>query len=286
LGGVQPTPFLARGTIEPLAGRYRLTLLIERHSARGTRVIESDDCTSLAKAATIVLGLLVRKEKTLGRELSESEISGQPDQPKQAAAQAAKPPEPAEPPKPVPPPAPVPEAPQPMQWLLRAPQGHLDFSTLPHLGYGVGLGIGIEYRSWRALMSGAYFGVEHVAASATPQYQVDYRRKSAEALGCYGWRLGPVEAGPCIAVQANHVSAHATGDRLVASDKTAFWLSLGGGISGYLHVHRRLALVATINGRFTTERAQFLVSNPIGVTPAHRVPLVTTDASLGCEWSF
>jgi hypothetical protein len=165
LGGVQPTPFLARGTIEPLAGRYRLTLLIERHSARGTRVIESDDCTSLAKAATIVLGLLVRKEKTLGRELSESEISGQPDQPKQAAAQAAKPPEPAEPPKPVPPPAPVPEAPQPMQWLLRAPQGHLDFSTLPHLGYGVGLGIGIEYRSWRALMSGAYFGVEHVAAS-------------------------------------------------------------------------------------------------------------------------
>ena len=75
------SPLRAHGTIEPLGKRYRLTLVIERSTTRGMRVIESDDCHSLGKAAAVVLGLLVQKERALGRELSESEISGQPQPP-------------------------------------------------------------------------------------------------------------------------------------------------------------------------------------------------------------
>ena len=96
------SPLRAHGTIEPLDKRYRLTLVIERSATRGVRVIESDDCHSLGKAAAVVLGLLVQKERTLGRELSETEISGQPQPPSEPEHQ----PTPV-PPKEAPPTAPA-----------------------------------------------------------------------------------------------------------------------------------------------------------------------------------
>ena len=54
-------PLHVSGVIEPFNERYRLTLLIERKATHGTRVIESEDCQSLGKAAAVVLGLLVRR---------------------------------------------------------------------------------------------------------------------------------------------------------------------------------------------------------------------------------
>jgi hypothetical protein len=287
--GVRTSPLQAHGTIEPLGERYRLTLFIGRNATHGTRVIESDDCRSLAKAATVVLVLLVQKEETLGRELSESEMSGQPEQPqgppKASTDTSAKRTAPAEPPKPLPLPQ-SPGSPSPWHFLLRAPEVSVDFMTLPRTGYGIGLGVGVAYRAWRASVRGTFYEPESITSPGLLPYQVRYRRESLGVLGCHGWRSGLVEVAPCAELTADLVFAHASGDSLLSKDKTAFWISIGSGISGYLHIHRHAALVVMGTGRISTNRDRFLVKIPTGTDQAHRVPLVTLDASLGCEWIF
>jgi len=285
----QSSPFLAHGTIEPVDGRYRLSLFIGRTATHGTRIIESDDCRSLAKAATVVLLLLVNKEKTLGRELSESEISGQPEQPQQPSKTST-----AAPVKEIPPAVPTnpslpPQGPRSLSlwhFLLRAPETRVDFTTLPTVGYGIGLGVGVAYREWQAFIRGTAYKTESVTSPGFHPYQVQYRRESLDALGCYGWRSGLFEVAPCADLAADRVFAHVAGDRLLSKDKTAFWISIGGGISGYLHIHQHAALVAVATGRVTTNRVRFQVENLTGLHQAQRVPLATFDTSLACEWIF
>ena len=285
----QTSHFQAHGTIEPVDGRYRLSLFIGRTATHGTRIIESDDCRSLAKAATVVLLLLVNKEKTLGRELSESEIVGQPAQPQQTSTTSAAAPvkeiHPAEPTKP----SLQPQGSHSLSlWhlLLRAPEARVDFTTLPTVGYGLGLGIGVAYRAWQASIRGTAYKTESVTSHGFPPYQVQYHRESLDALGCYGWRSGLFEVAPCGDLAADRVFAHVAGDSLVSKDKTALWISIGGGISGYLHVYRHAALVAMATGRVTTNRVTFQVENLTGLHQAQKLPLATFDTSLACEWIF
>ena len=285
----QTRPFQAHGTIEAVDGRYRLSLFIGRTATHGTRTIESDDCRSLAKAATVVLLLLVNKEKTLGRELSGSEISGQTEQPQQQSKASASAPvkeaAPAEPTKPrSPPPGPSPSS--PWHLLLRAPEARVDFMTLPSVGYGIGLGVGIAYREWQALIRGTAYETESVTSGGYHPYQVQYHRESLDALGCYGWRSGLFEVAPCADLAADRVFAHVSGDSLLSKDKAAFWISIGGGISGYLHIHRHAALVAMATSRVTTNRVTFQVENLTGLHQAQKLPLATFDTSLACEWIF
>jgi hypothetical protein len=284
-GNELTTPLRAYGTIEPLGKRYRLTLVIERTATRGTRVIESDDCHSLGRAAAVVLGLLVQKERALGRELSESEISGQ------------SPSEPEKQPTPVPPkeaqptaiaePQPLPPRTQPSSWhlLVRAPEASVNFMTLPRVGYGIGLGVGVAYQAWRATIAGALYPSQDEVATRAP-FRVEFRRKAVEIAGCRGWRSGSVEVAPCVVVAADDVLAQASGDNLVSTNKTAFWISIGGGISGYLHLFSHLSLVASGSGLIATKRSRFLVGTPTGLQQAHKVPLGTASSSIACEWIF
>lgn len=282
--------FHARGTIEPFEGHYRLTLFIEKGAAHGARVIESDDCRSLAKAATIVLALLVQKERTLGRELLESEISGQPSEPQGAESKTTQSPEP--PPAPVVEPArpsPLPPAPESTrQWrlLLRAPEGRIDLVTLPRVGYGVGLGLGISYHGWRAYISGTFYDTQKVTSSRSSPYEIAYRRNSFDGKLCRGWRSGALELAPCAVIEADYLSAHASGEYLDASDKSTLGISMGGVVAGYAHLQRHFALVVTAASRVMLNHARFVVGNVTGKEQAHQVPWATLDLGLACEWIF
>ena len=287
--GENTNPLQAHGTIEPIGKRYRLTLVIERSATRGMRVIESDDCHSLGKAAAVVLGLLVQKERALGRELSESEISGQPQPPSEPVKQ----PTPVSP-KEVPPTAPAKPQPlpantqPPRSWhlLLRAPEATVNFLTLPHVGYGIGLGLGVAYKAWRAMVDGAFYPSQDEVSTGEQPYRVQFRRKTVDVTGCRGWRSGSVEVAPCAVLAADDVSAQASGDSLVSTNKTAFWISIGGGISGYVHLFRHLSLVASGNGLIATKRSRFLIGTLTGTQQAHKVPVVAVNGSLACEWIF
>lgn len=64
----------ARGVIEPAGEQYQLTLLIQDGATTGSRSISSTSCQSLGDAAAVVLSLLVRQRRELGRGLSKEEL--------------------------------------------------------------------------------------------------------------------------------------------------------------------------------------------------------------------
>lgn len=269
-------PLRARGIIETSGEHYRLTLSIERTSSHGSRVIESDDCNSLGKAAGVVLGLLVQKERSLGRELSDTEIFG-PSEPKPIpetpAPPAAKPPRKAEPER-------------PWHILVRAPEAQVDFFSLPRLGYGIGAGVGFAYRAWQATLVGTVFNSQTHSSNRVQPFQAEYLQRSLDLLGCHEHRFGSLGVGPCALVGMNRVVASGSGDRLEPRDRAAVWFSLGGGLAAHWHLHRHVSLVATTAGALATKQPEFLVETFLGPVEAHKVPLATLAVSLGCEWIF
>lgn len=66
----------ARGVIEPASNEFQLTLLIHDGATTGTRTITSASCQSLSDAAAVVLSLLIRQRRELGRALSNDELRG------------------------------------------------------------------------------------------------------------------------------------------------------------------------------------------------------------------
>jgi hypothetical protein len=281
----QPNRLRVKGVIEPYNERYRLTLLIERKTTHGTRVIESDDCQSLGKAAAVVLGLLVRREINLGRELTESDISGQPEPPK--PPEAAKPIVAPRPPTPETPAQPPPVARERL-WraVVQGPQVNVDFLTLPRTSYGTSLGLGITHSAWRALLSGGLWLSQSSTSSGVQPYQADFRRWSLESRVCRGSKLNPFEIAPCALLAFDDLTARASGGGRVPTARSAVWLSVGGGISGYWHLNRNFSFVIHGSGWIMTNRPQFLVEGMLGEDLAHKVPLGTFVSSLGCEWIF
>lgn len=271
------------GSIEPFNERYRLTLVIERKSTHGTRVIESDDCQSLGKAAAVVLGLLVRREISSGRELTESDISGQPElsKPPEAAKPIAAPRQPEIPPQP-------PPVARLRSWraIVQGPKVSVDLWTLPRASIGVGLGAGIAHGAWRAFVTGGLWKSQSSTFSGFQPFQADFHRWSLESWLCRGARLNPFEIAPCALLAFDDVTARASGGGRVPRARSAAWLSVGGGISGYWHIDHNLSLVISGSGRIMTIRPQFLVEGFAGEDLAHKVPLGTFVSSLGFEWIF
>ena len=269
------------GTIEPFNEHYRLTLLIERNTTHGTRIIESDDCQSLGKAAAVVVGLLVRRQYS-GRELTEGELSGRPELPLDVT-----PPTVPVPPVTQPPPQPPTPAKE-REWrlLVRGPELSADFLTLPRTSYGLNLGLGTVYHEWHAFVSGGPWLSQTKSAPVLQPYQADFRRWSVEAWVCRGLKLDSFEIAPCGLVAFDDVIARASGGGRVPRQASALWLSAGGGITGYWHFGRNFAAAIRGSGRLMTKRPQFIVEGFVGDEQVHRVPLGTFVASLGGEWIF
>lgn len=279
----QPNRLRVRGIIEPFNERYRLTLLIERNTTHGTRVIESDDCHSLGKAAAVVLGLLVRREISSGRELTESEISGQPEAPKPRVGTSTKPPSEK--------PTAASQAPSaspasPWRLLIHGPQVSVDLWTLPRKNIGAGAGAGIAYYDWRAFVSGGIWTSQSTTSTGVQPYQADFRRWSLEAWVCRGAKLNPFEIAPCGLLAFDDVNARASGGGRVPRARSVAWLSVGAGISGYWHINRHFSFVVSGSGRMMTVRPEFLVEGFAGEGRAYKVPLGTFVSSLGFEFIF
>ena len=284
-GASSTSPLRVNGTIEPLGERYRLTLSIERSTNHGTREVESEDCKSLGKAAAVIVGLLVQKERLLGRELSTDELSGQPSL---AAPPETSPPPPKPKPTPtVPPPAPKPAF-QPRQWrlLLRVPEAKLDALLLPRTSYGLGLAAGVAFDSWRVLLSGTVFESQSHTTTVPQVYTAKYQHRAVEAAGCGRIRGGSLEIAPCALASGNYIVSEASGEHLAPLERRIVVFSAGGGIAIHWHLQQYLSLVASGSARFTVNRAAFLVNLYTGPENAHKIPIGTVGATLACEWYF
>ena len=180
----QTNPLHVKGTVESVTAHYRLTLQIERHGTHGTRVIESDDCKSLGKAAAVVLGLLIRREKDLGRELSPGEMSGFAEQPPAPPArpEARLPPPPGQKAEPIAPRAV--ESAREGRIMLVLPTASADLWTLPSTSYGGGAGVGVAHRGWRSSVTGNLWTNQVNTTSDINAYRTEFKRRSLQATGC------------------------------------------------------------------------------------------------------
>lgn len=283
-GSALPSHLRAKGVIAPIGERFQLTVSIQMGQTKGTRVIAADECRSLGKAAAVVLGLLIRKERDLGRALSDSDLGSD--------FAHASPPPPSTPitsPKADEPTPQTPDEPSTRTWFLlaRGPSVTLDYFTMPEPQVGFSISAGVLHHPWRAFVSGALWLSEARSTEGVAAYRATFKRQSLEAWACHGWRWGELELSPCILSAVEFLSASASGDRLTRLSPHTLALTPGGGLTGYLHLAPHLALFFAATGRFWTNRPAFEVQGMFGTTyRPHTVPLATVQTSIGSEWFF
>ncbi len=286
-----------RGTIVPSAQRFELTLLIQQGQASGKRVIASDDCQTLGKAAAVVLGLLIRKEQRLGRELSEQEISGDAAPPPEPAAPGT-----ADPSTPSPAKsdnsqaaseAPKPSAAPPMTpssrglAVLLGPALSLDAGTLPNANLGLGLGGGVFVGGWRGFATASVWLSQTYHPFEGQPLAASFARQSAELDFCHAWWLHEsFEVGPCVQGVFDHVAAKASGGRLVSRSTDALLFSAGTGLAAFWHLASAGAVALLATGRVATHRPTFSLETPFGLDRVHTIPALTISGSLAYVWIF
>jgi hypothetical protein len=306
-GSVLSSHLRALGVVEPIGERFQLTLTVDVGQTRKVRVIASDECTSLGEAAAVVLGLLVRKELDLGRELSNTDLGNDfqtPSKPIEPTAEkSVSPAEKKASPAPKSPviPAQVPEPePEPgfrRQWflLVRGPMGSADFLTLPDTGLGLGLAAGVLHYPWRFFASATFWSSQERTTTGAEAYRATFKRQSAEIWGCRGWRKSTFELAPCVVTAVDLLNAGASSGRLTTQERRVGVFSAGVGLTGHLHLASWLSLFLSTTGRFIVNRPTFVVqamsitqTDPVALTSeqAHTVPTATIVSSLGVEWIF
>ncbi len=292
-GSALPSHLRAKGVIEPIGEQFQLKLSIEIGQTRGVRVVQSDECGSLGKVAALVLGLLIRKEQDLGRELSRSDLGSEfQTSSKRLEPGTEKPP--SEPSKPGPPTPPVtpdaraqtPAEPTQRQWylLVKGPSAVLDFWTLPNRGVGFGLAAGVLHRPWRVFASTTLWSSQGRTTTDVETYSTSFKRKSFEAWGCRGWRFGAFEAAPCIVTAMDLLNASASSARLTTTEQRVAIISAGAGLSLHWYLAPWLSVYLSTTGRIMAIGRTFTVQEASGDFVTHRVPVGAWLSSIGSEW--
>jgi len=290
-GSALPSHLRAKGLIEPTGERFQLTLSIQIGPTRGVRIIQSDECVSLGKAAAVVLGLLIRKEQDLGRELSHADLGND-------FQTSTKPAEPSTPPSGKPPASGQPnlpdaksqthDEPTQRQWyfLVNVPSATVDFWTLPKRDTGFGIAAGVLHQQWRFFVSATNWSSQQRTITDVETYSSYFKRKSFEIWGCRGWGSGAFELAPCVVTAMDLVTASASSARLNASEQRVAIFSAGAGMSAYAHLAPWFSLYLATTGRIVANRRQFLVKEISGDFPTHTIPVGAWLTSIGSEWIF
>lgn len=278
-GATLPDGMHARGVIEPIDERFQLTLTVRVGSAERSRVIASDDCASLGKAAAVVLSLLIRRANESGTKLSEMDLGGAFDPPAASIEPARS--------KAPPPPLPVVKKNERRwNWLVWTPTVSVDYLMLPKVGYGVGVAVGVTRDAWRGLVAGTFWPEQQVAGGGVEPYEAFFKRKSVEIWGCRGWRGGAFEVAPCGLATVDLISASASGDRFTTKPHHIPIVSVGSGLVGFWHMSRKLRLFLSTTGRIAVYRTDFVVDGMMESVDAHVVPWGTLGTSMGIELVF
>lgn len=278
---VQQPTVRARGVVVPKDERFELTLLITEGNSTGQRVIASDDCSNLDRAAAIVLGLLLRQRQGLVTGSASQDATGSvvtpPSVPPLGAPGEEKPAA-----------APDAETAPKRTWrpFLRLPVLAVDVWTLPKANLGIGLAVGLRHAHWQGSIAGMLWKQQTKEDSSGLAYEATFRRQSLEAWTCRGWSSRGFEAAPCLMLALDHLSARASGDRLKAQQREAFPISVGTGLVGYWHLGQWGSLVVGATGRVMTSRPEFLVKGLIDNEQAHRLPWATVVGTIAYECIF
>jgi hypothetical protein len=283
----------AKGVVVPKGEQFELTLQIVEGDSSGRRVIVSDHCSNLDRAAAVVLGLLIRRRQGLIAESSSNATIS-------SAANSTNQSETAPPSlvasitqtgrkrEPLPRDADEGTRETWRSFLLR-PNLAADLWTLPEANFGIGLAAGLHYSHWQLALSGMWWRTQSTDSSEGSPFAASFQRQSIEAYACRGWSFGVFEVAPCVLLVLDHISARASGDRLSSQTQSAFPVSVGIGALSYWHTGRWGSVVVGATGRLMTSRPEFMVEDLIGTVGTervHRLPWGTIVTTVGYEWIF
>jgi hypothetical protein len=154
-----------------------------------------------------------------------------------------------------------------------------DEGILPSWAYGVGAGAGLRVSHVRVMLAGVLW-MQQSGTDATP-YGATYTRRSGELSGCYAWTRGPFEAGPCLTMTFEDVTARGTGPDIVGGPGHTSWLTVGVAARAEWSLRRWAAFFLRPGLTFTTSRPTFAIG---GVGSLYQVPLAAVGVDIGCEW--
>lgn len=273
------------GSIVPANGRYRLTLVVRTGSEERNRVIASDSCADLAGAAAITVALLLGVDASALEEGADgAPLAGAAgaDASKQGATDASKKPsEPAKPPVVEPPP---PATDDTAHWsaLLRAPIAALDIGPLPRPAYGIGLGVGARYGTWRFVLSGRAWLEQSVNASdPNANFGAELQRLTGELVACRGFRSYDFEIAPCLGLALEHLKAEGFGESVTPASQRAIWLAPGAGVVGHYYAMESLAFFLGVTGYVELSRPRIVVE---GLGEVAQLSPVALSFTIGAEW--
>ena len=280
-------PLAVEGVVTVVDGQYHLSLTVHAGGrAADTRVFDSPSCESLAGAAAVMLALLIRGES--GSDTKAESVPPPPHQEAGAGAPAAPvdndahpaASRPAAPAAPALAPAPG-AAKKPAAWsvVFDAPGLTIDAGVLPSAAYGVSAGAGVQVGRLNVMLAG-FLWLDQ-SGSAPGGYRGAFVRHSGELSGCYGWRVGYFDVGPCLLAKLENVMAQGAGPDVVPESGSATWLALGAGVQARWWVSRWAAVFLTPSAAISTSHPTFTID---GVGVIHRVPFGSVSATLGCQW--
>jgi hypothetical protein len=295
---------VAEGTVEGVNGHYRLTLNVRQEKAAVgvTRVFESDSCESLAGAAAVTLALLARGEREVlsssapGAESTPPAPSSMPS----SSASEVPAPSPSAPPTATPnPPTPAEKRPaageeprrltepedgspeRPLAFALELPLLVVDAGILPSWAYGVGGGAGFRAGRVQAMIAGVFWLPQ--SSMGASSFSGNYMRRSGKLSGCYSWRFGHVELGPCVTIALEDVTAQGSGPDVVGGPGHTTWVTAGLAGRAAWDLRRWATLFIRPSVTLSTSRPTFAIES---VGSLYQVPPVAAGLELGCEWIF
>jgi hypothetical protein len=157
----------------------------------------------------------------------------------------------------------------------------VDDGNLPLWAYGLGVAAGVRFSRLEVTLGGVLW-LPQSSANAN-LYGATYTRRSGEVAGCYALHKGAFEAGPCLTMTVEDMTASGTGPDVVAGPGHTTWLALGVAARAEWSLRGWAALFLRPSLTFATSRPIFAIE---GVGPVYQVPLAAVGAQLGCEWIF
>jgi hypothetical protein len=157
----------------------------------------------------------------------------------------------------------------------------VDEGNLPLWAYGLGVAAGVRVSRVEVTL-GAVLWLPQSSANAS-LYGGRYNRRSGEVAGCYAFHKGAFEAGPCLTMTLEDMTASGTGPGVVAGPEHTTWLALGVAARAEWSLRGWAALFLRPSLTLVTSRPVFAIE---GVGPVYQVPLVAFGAQAGCEWIF
>jgi len=289
----------AVGKITRASRRYQLTLEVDEGGATRERSIDSDSCASLAGAAAVTLGLLLRSASgETGQSLDRGRVpAGTADEDPATHGDAG--------PAALGSGAPRTEpsrtgtstelaavhdarsssADNVRRWhvFLRAPLLAADTGRMPSPSIGGGLGLGFEYDRWRFAADARIFRKRSLWSREFPEVGVAVSPTTLSLSACRGFRHARWELGPCLWLGLERWQLEGRGPNVVPRERTVMSFVAGAGGAAHLYLSDWLALTGGLALGVASERPRIVLD---GLGEIRQLGAVKLDLTLGAEWIF